>query len=77
MAFYKLAGWALPVDKTSGRPNSNTWHAFSEYWAHDSHPSALCGEPFEAIGAIRPLTQVPGEICHRCRFEVDQHQTGQ
>ena len=73
MAFLKLAGWAQPISKTTKLPISNNWHAFSEYWAHDPHPTALCGQPFEAIGPVRPLTRVTGGVCHRCHVEVDQH----
>jgi hypothetical protein len=73
MAFLKLAGWARPISKATKQPISATWHAFSQYWAHDPHPTSLCGQPFEAIGPVRSLSTVAGEVCHRCRAQVDQH----
>ena len=73
MAFLKLAGWARPINQTTKQPVSATWHAFSQYWAHDPHPAALCGQHFEAIEPVRLLLRVSGEVCNRCRAEVNQH----
>jgi hypothetical protein len=72
MADIEIKGWGQPLFAVGGTPRSQVWHGFSPDGHALARPAALCGETYEAVGPLRPLLRVPGEVCYYCRLVVDK-----
>jgi hypothetical protein len=72
MAVIEIKGWGQPLFAASGAPRSQVWHGFSSDGHALARPTGLCGETYEAVGPLRPLGRVPGEVCYYCRLVTDK-----
>jgi hypothetical protein len=68
----ELLLWAVSIDP-SGRPESDTWHAFDLPGYNDGLDAlSKCGESMARVGqAVSADGAHPGELCRPCQSAVN------